>query len=112
METTKQTDNRTSKVITKLQTQFPTDHKINNLCSEFNDIFALDTDQMTVNNLYEQKLTIKDDEPVYTKNYRIPQTQKQEIDKQINKLWVNNLIENSKSCYNSPIILVPKKVQV
>lgn len=79
------------------------------LCSEFVDIFALPNDTMTVNNFYEQKLRTKTDQPVYVKNYRLPQSQKEEINNQVAKLLSNNLIEPSVSSFNSPLILVPKK---
>lgn len=85
------------------------DEALRNLCIEYADIFALETDKMTKNNFYEQKLKIKDDDPVYTNNYRTAQTQKEEIKMQVNKLIQNDLIEKSTSCYNSPIILLPKK---
>lgn len=79
------------------------------LCENFTDIFTLKTDKLTVNNFYTQKIRITDDAPVYTKNYRLPHGQKAEVDKQINKLMEDKLIEPSISPYNSPIILVPKK---
>lgn len=79
------------------------------LCTEFSDIFAMPDDQMSVNNFYEQKIRTKDNEPVYVKNYRLPHTQKQEINSQVQKLLSNDLIEPSVSSYNSPLILVPKK---
>lgn len=50
-----------------------------------------------------------DNTPVYTKNYRLPHSQKAEISKQVQKLRDDGLIETSKSPYNSPLILVPKK---
>lgn len=50
---------------------------------------------MTTNNFYEQKIRISDETPVYTKNYRIAHGQKEEIDKQVNKLLENELIEPS-----------------
>lgn len=34
------------------------------LCKEFGDVFALETDKMTVNNFYEQKLRLSDNTPV------------------------------------------------
>ena len=79
------------------------------LCSEYSDIFSLESDQMTVNNFYKQKFKLKSDEPVYVKNYRTPHAMKNEIDSQIGKLLKNDLIEPSCSEYNSPILLVPKK---
>lgn len=79
------------------------------LCEKFSDIFALDTDKMSTNNFYTQKIRLSDDIPVYTPNYRTPHYQKAEIDKQIKKLIDNELVEPSVSPYNSPVILVPKK---
>lgn len=79
------------------------------LCAKYADVFALDNDRMTVNNFYEQALRVTDNEPVYVKNYRLPKSQKPEIESQVNKLLRNNLIEPSMSNYNSPLILVPKK---
>lgn len=79
------------------------------LCMEFSDIFHLENDRSTVNNFYTQKLTLKDNEPVYTRNYRLPQSQKAFIDGEVHRLSVNNLIESSESNYNAPLILVPKK---
>lgn len=81
------------------------------LCKQFPEIFLMDNDVPTINNFYEQKLRINDDSPVYIKNYRLPHSQKDEIDRQVNKLLENNLIEPSQSNFNSPIILVPKKGQ-
>jgi len=80
-----------------------------NLCRKYSDIFHLDSDKATVNNFYEQKLRVCDDNPVYIKNYRLPYTQKEEIKRQVDKLIENDLTEPSSSNYNSPIILVPKK---
>lgn len=66
---------------------------------------------MTQNNFYEQKLRVTDNVPVYTKNYRLPNSQKAEIKSQVQKLIDNDLLEPSQSAYNSPLILVPKKSQ-
>lgn len=66
-------------------------------------------DESSVNNFYTQTLNLKDDIPVYMKNYRLPQTQKSEIHKQVNSLLEKGMIELSMSSYNSPLLLVPKK---
>lgn len=79
------------------------------LINEFQDIFSLPSDKMTVNNFYQQKLRISDDSPVYIKNYRTPFAQRDEINSQVNKLLDSDLIEPSCSQYNSPVLLVPKK---
>jgi len=42
-------------------------------------------------------------------NYRIPHSQKKEVDKQVDKLFKNKTIEPLVSEYNSPLLIVPKK---
>lgn len=79
------------------------------ICEKYADIFTLKDDKMTINNMYEQKLRLRDSEPVYVKNYRLPYTQRNEIKRQVQNLLDNDLIEPSTSNYNSPLILVPKK---
>lgn len=63
------------------------------LCTEFSDIFHIDGDIQTVNNFYEQKLQLRDTEQVYTRNYRQPQAYKAEINRQVQQLFDNDLIE-------------------
>lgn len=105
------TDKRLEQLMKILKKRVPkhAEKKLLELCTEYNDIFALDGDKITTNNFYTQKIRMKDDHPVYMKNFRLPMTQKEEINKQVNKLIDNNLIEPSHSAYNSPILLVPKK---
>ena len=76
---------------------------------EYADVFYLKGDTLSTNNFYKQKISVKDDEPVYIKNYRLPQAQMEEINKQVNKLLDENIIEPSNSPYNSPLLIVPKK---
>lgn len=82
-----------------------------NLCEKYTDVFMLPDDKMSVNHFYKQKLRLKNDTPIYSKNYRLPHAQKAEIEKQVSKLLANDLIEPSTSCFNSPLIVVPKKSQ-
>ena len=82
---------------------------VRDLVTEYADVFHLEGEKLSTNNFYEQKLRTTDDNPVYTKNYRLPHAQKEEVRSQIGKLIENELIEPSRSAYNSPIILVPKK---
>lgn len=83
--------------------------KLTNLISDYADIFLVPGDNPTVNNFYEQTLKLKSDKSTYIKNYRLPYTQKAEVNRQVADLLTNNLIEPTVSDYNSPIILVPKK---
>lgn len=54
---------------------------------------------------------MKTDDPVYIKNYRLPKTQKDEIDEQVKKLIENDLIEPSVSAFNSHWFSYPKRAQ-
>lgn len=108
MNRAENTEERTKKVIKILSKNYPNDKKLHKH-TEYADIFTLETDQMSVNNFYEQKLKLKDHEPVYQRNYRTAHSQKQIINEKVQKLLDNDLIEHSVSEYNSPVILVPKK---
>lgn len=90
-------DDRTQRVIDILKPNIPEQFKFEliELCTEFADIFALDTDKMSTNNIYTQKLRTVDAEPVYQRNYRLPKCHKDEIDRQVSNLLKNDLIEPS-----------------
>lgn len=79
------------------------------LCIEYSDIFHLEGDQPTVNNFYAQDLSLTDKQPVFTPNYRQPQSQKAIISGEVTRLLADDLIEACRSNYNSPLLLVPKK---
>lgn len=83
--------------------------KLKELCFKYNDIFALQGDTLTANNFYKQKITLQDGNSVYIKNYRTPEAHLEEIDKQVNKMLADKIIQPSISSFNSPILLVPKK---
>lgn len=72
------------------------------LCLEYSDIFYMEGDKSSVNNFYVQKLNLIDKSPVYVnvKQYRLPQSQKQEIRQQVDKLLKQDLIEMSTSNYD------------
>lgn len=76
---------------------------------EYQDIFHLPFEKLSVNNFYTQEIQTTDSTPVYIKNYRLPQTQIKEINEQVDKLMADNIIEHSVSPYNSPLLVVPKK---
>ena len=102
---------RDQEILKKLQKDFPKQFTtvLTDLCSKYCDIFALENEQVTTNNFYKQKLRLNDKTPTYIKNYRIPHSQKGEIENQVNKLINDDIVEPSTSNYNSPLLLVPKK---
>lgn len=85
--------------------------ELNKICAKYADVFQLPNDKLTVTTLCKQSIQLKPNiDPVYTKNYRLPQTQKKELDKQIDKMLKDGIIEPTRSEWSSPVLLVPKKV--
>lgn len=82
---------------------------IEKICAKFADVFQLDTDPLTVSNICKQKIRLQDDSPVYIKPYRLPYSQKEEINKQISKMLDDGIIEPAISEWSSPLLIVPKK---
>lgn len=83
---------------------------IENICAKYADVFHLPGDKLSVNNLMEHNITLKDNvSPVYVKPYRIPYALKGEVDRQIQEMLDNDIIEETTSEWSSPVLLVPKK---
>lgn len=84
---------------------------IENICAKFPDIFHLPGDRLTTTSLYQQTIELKPQTtPVYVKPYRMPHSQKSEINKQIESMLEDGIIEESRSAWSSPLLLVPKKL--
>lgn len=83
---------------------------IEKICAKYTDIFHLESDKLSVTNVIMQNIILnKDTQPIYSKPYRLPYTQKLEVQKQINKMLENDIIEEAKSPWSSPVLIVPKK---
>lgn len=73
------------------------------------DIFYLEGDQLSFCDAIQHEIPINDRKPIFSKQYRLPMTQRKEINDQIQKMLTENIIRPSKSPWNSPVILVSKK---
>lgn len=83
---------------------------IENICAKFPDVFHLPGDKLTTTPLYHETIELKPHTtPIYTKPYRLPQSQKNEIDNQVKSMLDDGIIEESRSAWSSPLLLVPKK---
>jgi hypothetical protein len=79
------------------------------ICREFNDIFHLEGDKLTYTDAISHTISLLSNKPIFVKPYRLPENQKPEIRRQIEQMLEDGIIEHSKSPYNSPILIVPKK---
>lgn len=72
--------------------------------------FYIEGDQQTYTNITCHNIPLKiGATPLFTPQYKIPQSQRETIEKEIDKLIDNDIVEESVSAWNSPIMLVPKK---
>ena len=85
-------------------------NEIKAICTNLHDIFHLNGDRLTCTNIGTANIALKrDSTPKYTKPYRLPHTQKQDIQNEIEKMLRDEIIEPSRSPWSSPIQVVPKK---
>lgn len=101
----------------KLESQLKLNHlnseehkSILDICREHNDLFFLEGDYLSCTNSVKHEIsTLTDHAPINIRPYRLPESQKQEISKQVNAMLEGNIIQSSKSAWNSPLLVVPKK---
>ncbi|CAG4987577.1 unnamed protein product [Colias eurytheme] len=84
--------------------------QIEKLCFEYRDIFYCENIPLTFTNQVKHKIRTTNEDPIYIRPYRHPPSQNAEIQKQIEKLLADNVIQNSHSPYSAPVHLVPKKM--
>lgn len=114
------TDNQNeanSQRLTVLRNSIQTEHlnaeeksSILNICEEYTEIFHLDGDKLTCTDVVYHKInTHASAQLINERAYRLPIKHKQEIDRQIKKLEEDKIITHSKSPWNAPLLVVPKK---
>lgn len=75
----------------------------------YKDILAKSGDPIGFCPLYEPTIPLTTDKPVYKPPFQIPHRMRSEMDKIIDDFMKGGIIEHSRSPYNSPAFLVPKK---
>ncbi|KAL4127326.1 hypothetical protein QTP88_011501 [Uroleucon formosanum] len=106
--------------IKQLKKELRTEHlnseerdSIERVCIDFMDIFHLEGDKLTHTTSIEHEIKTPEGEPpIYQRQYRLPHRQRDEITRQIKQMKSDGIIEPSNSPWNSPILLVPKKMDV
>ncbi len=81
-----------------------------NLLNKYRDVIALPGEPLGTTNKAEHHIRLKSNtHPVYIPAYRIPHSQRQILDRQVKEMLEQGVIQNSRSPWNSPLFLVPKK---
>ncbi|KAL4134764.1 hypothetical protein QTP88_006479 [Uroleucon formosanum] len=106
--------------LNKLNEEIHTEHlnkeeydSLMTICKQFSDIFHLEGDKLSCTNAVYHKINVNPaTQPINERPYRLPYKHKQEIDKQIQKLQEDDIIAPSRSPWNAPLLVVPKKPTV
>lgn len=78
-------------------------------CEDFNHVFLLEGDKLTSTDTVTKSVNTSSQVPIAVKTYRYPEIHKEEVNKQINQMLEDKIIEPSTSPWNSPLWVVPKK---
>jgi hypothetical protein len=87
--------------------------EIKKICQEYVDIFKLPGDSLTATTAAEHTIptpTILKGRAITLKNYRLPESQQQEIQRQVTQMLEDEIIVPSNSGWNFPLLVVPKKL--
>lgn len=80
------------------------------ICKEFGNIFYMPGEVLGCTNNVKHRIQVGTGQaPINVKPYRLPQTHKLEVDKQIREMLKDRIIQPSDSPWNAPLLLVPKK---
>ena len=80
------------------------------VCVEYQDVFYLPADKLSCTNAARLSIQLEPAvTPINTRPYRLPESQKEEIDRQVRQLVEDGIITKSDSPWNSPLLIVPKK---
>lgn len=77
---------------------------------KFQDVFYREGETLTATGRATHRIDLINDRPVYVKPRRYPQAMREIIKREIKSMLLQGIIKPSKSEYNSPLWVVPKKV--
>lgn len=85
-------------------------YKLESLIHSFKDIFYSEGDTLSFTHEIQHEIPTNSNQPTYSKIYRYPKVHEKEIEHQIEEMLEQGIIVESNSPYNSPLWIVPKKV--
>lgn len=83
---------------------------LKNLISRNQDLFFKEGDNLTCVKDVKHQIITNNAQPIYSKTYRFPKVHEEEVNKQVKEMLEQDIIQPSSSPYNSPIWIVPKKI--
>jgi hypothetical protein len=90
-----------------IEQSLPTDliEKMQNLLTEFSDVFR---PSLGKTHLATHKIQLIDDTPCVSRSYRIPETMKQPLEDELNRLLAAGVLRHCSSDFRSPLIPIKK----
>ena len=83
---------------------------IEKTCLEYQDIFHLPGEMLSSTSVVKHEIRLEPGtEPVNTRPYRLPESQKPEVRRQVEELKSGGIIMESSSPWSSSLLIVPKK---
>lgn len=83
--------------------------EIESLIDKYSNLFYLNGDRLPGTSTIKHRIEMEDSRPVMVRPYRLPESQKEIINDEMKTLLENGIISPSKSPFNAPLLVVPKK---
>lgn len=83
--------------------------ELKSLLIEFRDIFSCDSHDLGRTSLIEHEIKTGTHQPIFVPQFRRSRAENDLIDKHVEEMLHDNVVEDSQSAWNSPIFLVKKK---
>lgn len=83
------------------------------VCTEYGDVFHLPQDKLSFTSTVRHRIPIAPEHEgkvINARPYRIPEAQKVVLQEQIDQMLKDDIIVESKSAWNAPLLLIPKKL--
>lgn len=84
--------------------------ELEKILKDYQDLLQPPDEKLPFTTKIKADIRTTDDNPIYSKSYPYPQALKTEVNRQIEKLLNDGIIRPSRSPYNSPVWIVPKKL--
>lgn len=84
--------------------------RIMRILKEYQNLFYKEGSKLTFTHEVQHEIITNTSNPIYSKIYRYPRIHEKEIERQIEEMLEQNIIQHSNSPYNSPLWIVPKKI--
>ena len=82
--------------------------KLVNLLQEYRDVISLKGEPPGRCKTYRHEIILDTPKPLYTPQYRVPHKYQDALDNAISEMLEQDIIRESKSPYNSPVLAIPK----